>query len=141
MHIQAFRKAVILGEQDSTGTKVLEAYVFLINSVVLRKGKAKGRYQDALELWDQAIRTFPKYPSPYGWKGTILYKMGRVKEATEPLEIAVKSGVKEPEIFHHLGLCYLQGKREKEARGMFASALQLDPKHAAAAAEIEKLKL
>lgn len=119
----------------------MEVYTFLVNSVVLRKGKETGRYQDALELWDQAIRAFPKYPQPYGWKGTVLYKMGRLKEATEMLELAVRSKVNEAEIYYHLGLCYLKSNRKTEAREMFNYALLLDSKHSAAANQLAKLKV
>ena len=112
----------------------------MVNSVILRKGRALERYQDALELWDQAIGAFPKYPVPYGWKGTVLYKMGKVKEATDMLEIAVRSGVKEPEFYYHLGLCYLQEKRMDDAKMMFGTTLQFDPKHSAAATELGKIK-
>ncbi len=138
--MQAFRKAVVFGEKDSTGAKVLETYNFLVNTVVLRKGKAAERYQDALDLWDQAIQAYPKYPHPYGWKGTVLYKVGRLEEATVMLELAVRSNVKEPEMYHHLGLCYVRQNRKMEAKEMFSRALQLDTKHSAAATELAKLR-
>ena len=136
---QAFREAVVLGEKDSTGAKVLETYTFLINSVILRKGKITNRYEDALELWDQAQRAYPKYAQPYGWKGTVLYKMGRIKEAKDSLEIAVSSKVNEAEFYYYLGLCYLQEQRTREAKEMFGSALRFDPKHSAAATEFRKI--
>lgn len=128
-----------MGEKDSTGTKVMETYTFLVNSVILRKGKVTDRYQDALELWDQAQRAYPKYAQPYGWKGTVLYKMGKVKEARNLLEIAVSSKVDEAEFYYYLGLCYLQEKRIREAKEMFGTALRFDPKHSAAATEFSKL--
>lgn len=154
---QALRTAVAVGTKDSTATKVLETYIFLVNSVVLRKGKVVSRYDDALELWEQAIAAYPKYAAPYGWKGTVLYKMGRVQEAAELLEMAVQSGVGVAEIYYHLGLCYLAGVgdgggggsdegtgRSGGMRGaagmMFRKALQLDPAHSGAKLELGKLE-
>ncbi len=142
-HPQALRKAVILSEKDSSATKVLENYVFLINTMILRKGVEPTRYHDALELWDQAIASYPKYARPYGWKGTVLYQMGRVKEAIPLLELAVQSHVHEADVYYYLGLCYQAGRgsegKGKEVEGLFRKTLQLDPGHSGAKEQLSKL--
>ena len=143
---QALREAVVLGKKDSTGSKVMETYRFLVNSVVLRNGKSE-RYHDALDLWDQAIATFPEYAMPYGWKGVVLYKMGRLEEAMKLLDLAIKSGVSDPDVFYHMGLCRLAtgttgGGRgvEIEAKALFRRALELDASHTGAKEQLSRLK-
>ena len=135
---------MILGVKDSTGTKVLEAYTFLINSVILRKGS--DRYQDALDLWDQALAAYPKYAYIYGMKGSLLQKIGLTKEAREPLELSVQSKVGIADPYYYLGMNYLveegvvKQKRMGLIENLFKRALEIDPNHSMASAELSKLK-
>lgn len=131
---------MVLGEKDSTGSKVIEGYVFLINSIILRKGQK--RYRDALELWDQAIASYPKYAKLHGHKGVVLYRMGRVKEAVEYLETAVRSNVGDiPDVFYYLGLGYMEGggRGKEEALELFRRTLQLEPSHSGARTQLAQL--
>lgn len=132
----------MLGVNDSTGTVVIDTYTFLINSVILRKGGE--RYEEALALWDQAQKTFPKYANIYSHKGALLYKMKRREEAMKMLEIAVKSGIQIADSYYYLGICYLEGvggrQRDRgEVRRLLTKALQFDPKHSEAATALRKL--
>ena len=127
---------------DSTGSKVIEGYVFLINSIILRKGQR--RYHDALELWDQAITTYPTYAKLHGHKGVVLYQMGRVEEAVQYLETAVRSNVGDiPDVFYYLGMSYVErgggGRGKEAARELFKRTLLLEPNHTGARTQLEKL--
>ncbi len=129
---------------DITGTAVLETYEFLINKVILREeGK---RYQDALDLWNEAQEKYPDYAIVYGHKGVLLYKMGRRKEAVKVLEIAVQSEVKMADSYYYLAKCYLEdgvgssGKGKDVVKNLFSATLRLEPKHSKAAIELAVIK-
>ena len=130
-----------LGKEDSTVTVVLETYQFLINKVILRKGKE--RYEDALALWDQAIDAYPDYPIVSAYKGALLYELKRKKEAVELLEFAVRHGVLFADAYYYLGMCYLDNvggvKKRSEVDSLFKKALQVDPQHSEAATALRKL--
>ena len=132
-----------LGELDTTGTAVLETYEFFINKVVLRKEGE--RQEDALELWNQAQEKYPQYIVVYAHRGVLLYKMGRKKEAMENLEIAVQSRSSVADCYFFLAKCYSEGvarirKSKEDVMKLLVAALQIDPKHSKAAAELESLK-
>ena len=112
---------------DSTGQKVIETYEFLINNVILRNGSQ--RLNDALELVNQALETYPRYARLFAMKGVILYKLNRNKMAVEFMEIAQKSNYRSVELFYHLGLAYESLGENRKAESMFRSTLGLDGSH------------
>lgn len=120
---------------------MIDAYSFLINHVILRKGS--DRYEDALALWDQALTLYPAYAALHAHKGSLLYRMKRRREAFELLDIAVQSGVVIADAYYHLGMCYLDGVGGREggergkASSLFKKALQLDPRHSGAEAALK----
>ena len=135
-----------LGEEDLTGSAVLETYEFFIAQVILRDREGKPRYDDALELWNNAQKKYPTYAMIYGHKGVLLYKMGRKKEALESLEVAVQSKVGVADSYYYLAKCYLEGvasgmgKPRDVAKSLFEETLRIDPKHAGATAELAVFK-
>lgn len=128
--MQAFRKAIELGVTDSTGQKVIETYIFLINNVILRDGSQ--RLNDALELVNQALESYPTYATLYATKGVLLYKLNQTKSALEFLEIAFKSNYRSVDLLYHLGLAYESLGEERKAESMFRSTLRLDGSHSQA---------
>ena len=138
------KKAIKLGEKDSTISAVIDIYDFLINKIVLRKGRE--RYEDALALWDQAMTVYPTCVDIYAHKGSLLYKMERGREAVPLLDVAIRSGSQIADVYYYLGMCYLDGlgdvkeRRTKEEVGsLFKKTLQLEPRHSKAAVALKRL--
>jgi len=128
-----------------TGTAVLETYEFFIDKVILRDKKEK-RYDDALELWNDAQKKYPTYALTYGHKGVLLYKMGRKKEALENLEVAIQSKLAMADGYFYLAKCYMEGvvsgkgKSRDVVKRLLVQTLRIDPKHSEAAAELALFK-
>ena len=112
---------------DSTGQKVIETYAFLIDSVILRDGNQ--RLNDALELVDQALDTYPRYARLFAMKGVLLFKLNRTKTAVEFMEVAWKSNYRSVDLFYHLGLAYETRGEERNAENMFKRTVELDGRH------------
>ena len=134
--LQAFRKSIVLGLNDSAADKVIETYIFLIDKIVLRNSS---RLQDALDLCEQALVTYPTYATLYGMKGKLLFKLNRTEEAIENLEIVAASQLQEPEVFYHLALAYLKMRKREEAETMFRNTLAVDSSHKKAAGQLGRL--
>ena len=136
-YIQVFRKSIELGVADSTGQKVIETIAFLINNVILRNGSH--RLNDALELVNQALVTYPRYARLFAMKGVLLYKLNQTKTAVEFMEIALKSGYRSVDLFYHLGLAYESLGEDRKAEEMFGSTLRLDGSHTDAMYHLGKI--
>lgn len=112
---------------DSTGQKVIETYTFLIDNVILRNGSQ--RLNDALELVNQALETYPRYARLYAMKGVLLYRLNQTKTAVEFMEIALKSNYRSVDLFYHLGLAYELLRENRKAESMFRNTLGQDGSH------------
>ena len=125
-----------MGVADSTGEKVIDTYMFLIDNVILRN---KSRLPDALQLVDEALSTYPTYGRLYVKKGVLLAQLNRAKEAVHYLDIALRSNLRSVELFYHLGLAYEQLQEGTKAEDMFKRALAFDKTHADALYHLGKM--
>ena len=122
---------------DSTGQKVIETYVFLIENVILRNGSQ--RLNDALELVNRALETYPRYAQLFAMKGVLLYKLNQAKTALEFMEVAFKSNYRSVDLFYHLGLAYESLGEHGKAENMFRGTLGLDGSHLEAVFHLGKV--
>lgn len=125
-----------LGPQDSTGTKVIETLVFLLNKVVLRHND---RYEDALELVEQALVHYPNYAQLYSMKGIYLQKLGRSQSALEFLLTAINSQYVTSGTLFHLGLAHLDVGDTDIAATAFRKTLAIEPSHRGAELKLKQL--
>lgn len=85
-----------------------------------------GRYEEALELIEQALALKPGEPAFLDSMGWVLYKMGRTEEALPYLEEAM-AAYPDQEIAAHLGeVLWKLGERER-AREVWQRGLENDP--------------
>ncbi|XP_064397287.1 protein O-mannosyl-transferase Tmtc3-like isoform X2 [Halichondria panicea] len=133
---QAFRTAIRLGKQDSTGTKVIETLEFLLDKIILRNND---RYGDAVELVDQALSNYPSYGKLYNLKGIYLQRQGRSKAAIELLQTAININFITAQGLYHLGLAYTDTGDKRRAVEAFKAALSMDPTYKDAATKLKHL--
>lgn len=92
----------------------------------------KGRFDEAIGHFQQAIRLAPNYPIPYNNLGNIAAKQGRLDEAIAHFRNAIRLGPKEVDAHHNLGNVLAAQRKFDEAVASYAEALRLDPNYAPA---------
>ena len=98
------------------------------------------RYDEAAEMFRQAIVANPADPDSYIYLGAVLIKTDKSNEAVPVLLEALTVNDRLPQIYINLGLAYERiGKRE-EALESLRSALQLDATNEEVLATIEAIK-
>ncbi|MDP2628768.1 MAG: tetratricopeptide repeat protein [Nanoarchaeota archaeon] len=99
-------------------------------SIDLNKESVKlvieGRYKEALEFLNKAIKLTPHIPQHWNNKGIVLEKLGRNKEALKCFKTAEK--INRKTVFHwqDLGREYLHNGEENLAIDAFDNALKVD---------------
>ena len=91
-----------------------------------------GRTTDAeLELKQLAL-AYPEFPGPYFNLGLLYERAGRLKEAQEALQEALKRGLPSAAAQSQLGVVERKLGRFKEAEAAYLDALKIDPSYAPA---------
>jgi tetratricopeptide (TPR) repeat protein len=90
------------------------------------------RYNDALTLFEHALRIDPGNDIGWGDKALILDKQGRTKEALTSFSKALSINPKNAITWHNKGLVLLRTKRFNESIECFDMALRFNEKYAKA---------
>ncbi len=75
--------------------------MYLVNLLV-----TSGRYDRAIQIMDDAIRTHPDNYHFLWSRGLIYRRMGDMDKALESLQAAVELAPDQPKIYYHIGVCY-----------------------------------
>ncbi len=96
-----------------------------------------GRVPAAIDRFKQALRLKPDYAEAYGNFGRVLFQTGDLAGALENLSNAIKHGREDADLHNLAGMCLVRLGRTAEARAHFERALQLNPQHADAKANLD----
>ncbi len=101
----------------------------------------KRNYLRAVENFRLAIKLAPGNANYMNYLSLALSKIpGRLKEAEETLQSALKIEPSNPDIQANLGLIYLKAGMKKKAAGCFEKALQADPDNDKAARGLQQAR-
>lgn len=125
---ESFSKALAL-EPDSA-----DAHYNLANCM-LREGNLKA----SEVLFRRALELRPDFDHARANFGTVLLRMGKVQEAVTQLQRALPHLGANAELRNALGAALAEQGRVKEAADQFKKALAIDPNHAAAKENLERL--
>ncbi|HEC33340.1 MAG TPA: tetratricopeptide repeat protein, partial [Chloroflexi bacterium] len=87
----------------------------------------QGRYEDALEAFQQALSRQPETAICLYQAGVTLNRLGRYREARERLEQALAQGPERAEIWREIGYCYRRQRWYAEALRALEQAIRLAP--------------
>lgn len=104
-----------------------------------RLARARGRHQQALELYRQALRDAPRDPDAWQDLAAAFYEVGQAKECAAAAAQALALDERRPESLTLLALAELQMGRPEAAAGHLRRVLELDPRHAGAHANLGNL--
>ncbi len=84
---------------------------------------------DPVATAERAAKTYTDRPSlqaahMYAW---VLYRAGRIKEATAMIDRALSLGMRDPEWFYHAGMIYRAAGKETQAAQYLRAALAMNP--------------
>ena len=102
---------------------------------LFRKGVAlaeKGRWNEALDLFNQALRLDSSLAGAWNNRGTCLFHLGRLAEACRSYEIALELDPRNALLHKNYGSVLLALGRYDEAVKAFEEALRLEPRLEAA---------
>lgn len=86
------------------------------------------RYDDALEIFDEAIAAEPKYPEAWSNKGVLLEKRGEYEAAAKAYAQALELDPNAVICMHNLGMIYIERlDRRKEGLKLLKTTLKYDP--------------
>ena len=88
------------------------------------------RYEEAFELISKALELAPGEPAILDSMGWVLFKLGRLQEAEQQLQLAYQQ-MQDPEIAAHLGEVLMAMGRAEEATKLWTAAIEAAPQHQA----------
>jgi len=88
---------------------------------------AEGKFQDAIEQLNEAIRIHPNYYFIYHLLGNVYIKQGKTEEAEKAWVKGLSVNPLSSDIQEDFGFLYLQQNRLKEAKDYFQKAIRSDP--------------
>jgi tetratricopeptide (TPR) repeat protein len=91
-----------------------------------------GKYADAIEQYQNAIRLDPKDASARYEIGQAYLRLNRYDEAFAAFNESLKINPKNAEVYHEMGNAYVRQDRTKEALAAYQKAVSLKPDHAEA---------
>ena len=104
-----------------------------------RLARARGRHQQALELYRQALRDAPRDPDAWQDLAAAFYEVGQAKECAAAAAQALALDERRPDSLTLLALAELQMGRPEVAADHLRRVLELDPRHAVAHANLGNL--
>ncbi len=84
-----------------------------------------GKYDEAVQAYDEAIKLDPEYASAWHNKGTALYYLGRYDEAILACDKAIRLDPEDASAWNNTGYALKRLGRTTEANAAFAKALEL----------------
>ena len=88
---------------------------------------AQGRYDDALEVYDDLVAAAPDYATAWADRGTLLGLMKRPQDALDSLRKAVALGFADPSAYNAMGTILSQLGMAQSALEAYAKAIEIDP--------------
>jgi tetratricopeptide (TPR) repeat protein len=98
-----------------------------------------GRSKEAIAHYNAALKLNPDLPDAHNGLGAALSQDGRETEAIQAYLISLRMR-QDPDVHFNTAISYLKTKDTPEAIRHLEAALQLNPGHAPARAELEKLR-
>lgn len=89
--------------------------------------QARGRPDEALPLFQQAVQLDPHNADGYSLAGSALIQLGQAAQAQTCLEEALRLNPFHPEAYNNLGKVHLLNQRGDEALACFREAVRLQP--------------
>lgn len=143
-----FKRAVLL-QQEGRSAQARQAYLDVINidhrfapaynNLAWLQAEAGDQLDDAAKWAATAIELEPGSAAYLDTQGWVYRSQRKFDEAERVLEKAATMTPPLADVHYHLGLVYLDQKKKDPARQAFSQALAIDPKHAKAAAALEKM--
>lgn len=96
------------------------------------------RYEEAFDLISRALELAPGEPAILDSMGWVLFKLGRLEEAEQQLQLAYQQ-MQDPEIAAHLGEVLLALGRAEEATELWTAAIEASPQHQALIDTLKRL--
>ena len=90
----------------------------------------KGKVQEAIGQYEQALRLKPDYAEAHNNLGMLLWRAGRIQEVIEHFEQVLRLRPGSAEAHNNLGVVLGQGGRTREAIGQYEQALRIKPDYA-----------
>ena len=88
---------------------------------------SQGRYDDALEVYDDLVAAAPAYATAWADRGTLLGLMNRREEALTSLRKAIALGFADPAAYNAMGTILGQMGLSQSALEAYAKAIEIDP--------------
>jgi tetratricopeptide (TPR) repeat protein len=101
----------------------------------------KGRLQDALKLYDEAIKLAPEFPEAEFQRGNALLSFGKISDAEKAFRRAIELREDWTLPMANLGALLLESNRFKEAEEILTKAVELDDKNFPAYVALANLRL
>jgi tetratricopeptide (TPR) repeat protein len=83
-----------------------------------------GNETEAIKYFDQAVKLYPTHAATYGLWGTFLHRTGKINEAIDKYQQALKMDPNQPEMSYNLGLAYFSQKNYKKANQLAQKAYE-----------------
>ena len=93
---------------------------------------ARGRPDRALAAFDDGLRSTPRDPALWRWRGVALCELKRYEEALQSFDQGLEHGPADADLWHDKGSAYVQIRLYAEAVEAFDRAIVLDGEHAGA---------
>jgi len=91
-----------------------------------------GRYQEAIDAYNQTIRINPAYADAYYNLGVAYVTVGRYQEAIEASKQAIRIKPDYAEAYNNLGVAYSELGRHQDAMEAYQQAIRIKPDYAEA---------
>jgi serine/threonine protein kinase len=108
-----------------------------------------GRFDEAKNEFEKALRFEKGDPDPHEGLGTVLYKKGEWTKSAERLETALRMDPSRIGLYRMLGVCYHKTGRDRQAEACFEAGMALirrttdswraDPEFVALKSDLEKI--
>ena len=102
---------------------------------------ARGEFEKALELYEQAIKVRPEFPEAEFQRGNALVSLARMAEAEEAFRRAIQLKKNWSLPYSALGALLFRNARDREAEPIFREALVADPQDNVALRMLSELRL
>jgi tetratricopeptide (TPR) repeat protein len=143
-----FKRAVLL-QQQGRNTEARQGYLDVIaidqqfapayNNLAWMQADSRDRLDEAAQWAATAIRLDADNAAYRDTQAWVFRAQRKFDEAETVLEKATTMQPPIADVHYHLGVVYLDRGKADPARRAFTEALAIDPKHAEAAAALEKL--